>query len=96
MDQTKICHLSYVGDSVVGEGVNLGAGFISANVRHDGKSVLSLVKGKLYDTKLKKLGAIIADGVKTGVNTVTYPGRKIWPGKQTQIGQIVKHDIKDE
>jgi len=96
MDQTKICHLSYVGDSVIGQGVNLGAGFISANVRHDGKSILSLVKGKLYDTNLNKLGAIIADGVKTGVNTVTYPGRKIWPGKQTQIGQIVKYDITDE
>jgi bifunctional UDP-N-acetylglucosamine pyrophosphorylase/glucosamine-1-phosphate N-acetyltransferase len=88
--------LSYVGDSVVGEGVNLGAGFITANVRHDGKNVLSLVKGKLFDTKLKKLGAIIADGVKTGVNTSVYPGRKIWPGKQTQIGQIVKHDLMDE
>lgn len=96
MDQTKICHLSYVGDSVVGEGVNLGAGFISANVRHDGKSVLSLVKGKLHDTKLNKLGAIVADGVKTGVNTITYPGRKIWPGRQTQIGQIVKYDLTDE
>ncbi len=96
MDQTNICHLSYVGDSVIGEGVNLGAGFISANVRHDGKNVLSLVKGKLFDTKLKKLGAIIADGVKTGVNTSVYPGRKIWPHKQTQIGQIIKHDLKDE
>ena len=96
MDQTNICHLSYVGDSVVGEGVNLGAGCITANLRHDGKSVLSRVKGELQDTKLKKLGAIIADGVKTGVNTTIYPGRKIWPGKQTQIGQIVKYDITDE
>jgi len=96
MDRTNICHLSYVGDSVIGEGVNLGAGFISANLRHDEKNVLSLVKGKLYDTKLKKLGVVIADGVKTGVNTVTYPGRKIWPGKQTQIAQIVKYDITDE
>ncbi len=96
MNQTNICHLSYVGDSVIGEGVNLGAGFITANLRHDGKNVLSLVKGKLYDTKLKKLGAIIADGVKTGANTTVYPGRKIYPGKQTQIGQIVKYDLIDE
>lgn len=96
MDQTNICHLSYIGDSVIGEGVNLGAGFITANLRHDGKNVLSLVKGKLYDTKLEKLGAIIADGVKTGVNTTVYPGRKIYPGKQTQIGQIVKYDLMDE
>ncbi len=96
MDRTRICHLSYVGDSVVGENVNLGAGFISANVRHDGKTVLSQVKGKLIDTKLEKLGTIIADDVKTGVNTVVYPGRKIWPGQQTQIGQIVKYDLIGE
>lgn len=95
MDNTKICHLSYVGDSVIGEGVNLGAGFISANLRHDGKTVKSMVKGKLFDTKFNKLGAIIADGVKTGVNTAVYPGRKIWPGKQTQIGEIVRYDISD-
>jgi UDP-N-acetylglucosamine diphosphorylase/glucosamine-1-phosphate N-acetyltransferase len=95
MDRTNVCHLSYIGDSVIGEGVNLGAGFISANLRHDGKNVLSTVKGKLFDTKMKKLGAIIADGVKTGVNTTVYPGRKIWPNKQTQIGEIVKYDIID-
>lgn len=96
MADTNICHLSYVGDSVVGQGVNLGAGCITANLRHDGKNVLSLVKGKLFDTKLKKLGAIIADDVKTGANTTIYPGRKIWPGKQTQISKIVKHDLMEE
>jgi bifunctional UDP-N-acetylglucosamine pyrophosphorylase/glucosamine-1-phosphate N-acetyltransferase len=96
MADTKICHLSYVGDSVVGQGVNLGAGCITANLRHDGKNVQSLVKGKLFDTKMKKLGAIIGDGVKTGANSTFYPGRKIWPGRQTQIGQIVKHDIMEE
>lgn len=96
MDHTNICHLSYIGDSVIGEGVNLGAGFISANLRHDGNNIFSLVKGELYDTKLKKLGVIIGDGVKTGVNTSVYPGRKIWPGQQTQIGQIVKDDLMDD
>ena len=93
MNNTNICHLSYVGDSVIGEDVNLGAGFITANVRHDGKSVMSLVKGKLVDTGKIKLGTIVADGVKTGINTSIYPGRKIWPGKQTQIGEIIKYDL---
>ncbi len=96
MDHTNICHLSYAGDSVIGEDVNLGAGFIAANVRHDGKNVLSMVKRELYDTKMKKLGVIIGDSVKTGVNTSVYPGRKIWPGQQTQIGQIVKNDLMDD
>ena len=96
MSNTTIAHLSFVGDSVIGEKVNLGAGSITANVRHDEKNVESMVKGKLVDTKMKKLGAIIADRVKTGVNTSIFPGRKIWPGKQTQIGEIVKYDIVDE
>lgn len=95
MDRTNICHLSYVGDSVIGEGVNLGAGFITANLRHDGTNVMSMVKGKLFDTGMKKLGTIIGDGAKTGVKTMVYPGRKIWPGKQTQIGEIIKYDLMD-
>ena len=95
MNNTNICHLSYVGDSIVGEGVNVGAGFITANLRHDGKNVLSMVKGKLVDTGMKKFGAVIADGVKTGINTSVYPGRKIWPGKNSMIGEIIKKDILD-
>jgi len=93
MDHTNICHLSYVGDSVIGSKVTLGAGFISANVRHDLKNVLSTIKGKLFDTGLAKLGTIIADGVKTGVHTSVLPGRKIWPGILTQPGEVVRKDI---
>ena len=95
MENTNICHLSYVGDSVIGSDVNLGAGFITANLRHDGKNVQSKVKGKLFDTKLEKLGAIVGDGVKTGINTAVLPGRKIWPGTHTQISEVVKEDIMD-
>ncbi len=93
MNNTNICHLSYVGDSIIGENVNLGAGFVVANVRHDGKNILSSVKGKLVDTGLQKFGAVVADNVKTGINTSVYPGRKIWPDLQTKVGEIVKKDI---
>ncbi|MDW7680426.1 MAG: sugar phosphate nucleotidyltransferase [bacterium] len=95
MNHSKICHLSYVGDSVIGENVNLGAGFTTANLRHDQQQVRSMVKGKLVDTGLKKFGTVIADGVKTGINNSIYPGRKIWPGKQTRVAEIIKHDITD-
>jgi len=93
MAQSNICHLSYVGDSVIGSRVTLGAGFISANVRHDEKPVLSLVKGELYNTRLTKFGTIIADGVKTGVHTSVLPGRKIWPGFTTYPGQVIATDL---
>ena len=95
MNDTNICHLSYVGDSVIGENVNLGAGFTVANVRHDKKNVFSSIKANLVDTGLQKFGTVIADGVKTGINTSVYPGRKIWPELQTKVGEIVLKDIID-
>ncbi|MBC8185234.1 NTP transferase domain-containing protein [candidate division KSB1 bacterium] len=95
MNDTNICHLSYVGDSIIGENVNLGAGFTVANVRHDKKNVLSSVKGNLVDTGLLKFGVVIADNVKTGINTSIYPGRKIWPGLQTKVGEIVIKDVNE-
>ena len=92
MDKANVPHLSYVGDSVIGENSNLGAGTITANLRHDNKNVTSVVKGKLVDTGRRKLGAIIADDVHTGINTVIYQGRKIWPGVGTRPGEIVDKD----
>jgi len=90
---TKIPHLNYVGDSLIGPNSNLGAGTIIANLRHDGKNVLSKVKGKTIDTGRKKFGAVLGEGVKTGIGTLIYPGRKIWPQKTTLPGEIVKEDI---
>jgi len=90
---TKIPHLNYVGDSLIGPNSNLGAGTIIANLRHDEKNVLSKVKGKIVDTGRKKFGAVLGEGVKTGIGTLIYPGRKIWPQKTTLPGEIVKEDI---
>lgn len=94
MDKANVPHLSYIGDSVIGENSNLGAGTITANLRHDNKNVRSFVKGKLIDTNRRKLGAIIADDVHTGINTIIYQGRKIWPGVGTKPGEIVDKDRK--
>jgi UDP-N-acetylglucosamine diphosphorylase/glucosamine-1-phosphate N-acetyltransferase len=93
MDSCRISHLSYVGDSVIGEGCNLGAGTITANRRHDGGQVFSMIKNKLVDSGREKLGAILADGVSTGIHTSIYPGRKLWPNTNTRPGEIVEKDI---
>jgi bifunctional UDP-N-acetylglucosamine pyrophosphorylase/glucosamine-1-phosphate N-acetyltransferase len=92
MDNAKVPHLSYIGDSVIGNNSNLGAGTITANLKHDNKNVRSAVKGKQVDTGRRKFGAIIADGVHTGINTTIYPGRKIWPGLGTLPGEVVDKD----
>ncbi|MBI2144471.1 NTP transferase domain-containing protein [Candidatus Woesearchaeota archaeon] len=93
MDNATIGHLSYCGDSVIGESVNFGAGTIIANLRHDDGNVKSMAKGELVDTGRRKFGAIIGDNAKTGINTSIYPGRKIWPGKTTLPGEVVKKDV---
>jgi UDP-N-acetylglucosamine diphosphorylase/glucosamine-1-phosphate N-acetyltransferase len=94
-DRSKVPHLNYVGDSVIGRDVSLAAGSITANLRHDGGAVRSHVKGELVETGRSKFGAVIGDGVRLGVRTIIYPGRKIWPGKATLPGQVVDRDIVD-
>ncbi len=92
MDNANVPHLSYIGDSVIGENSNLGAGTITANLKHDNKNVRSIVNRKIVDTGRRKLGAIIADNVHTGINTIIYPGRKIWPNVNTGTGEKVNKD----
>ena len=84
MDQTHIGHLSYVGDSVICEGCNLAAGTITANLRLDDGHVKMVVKDKVVDTERRKLGAILGDKVKTGINALLMPGVKI--GANSWIG----------
>ena len=90
---TNVGHLSYLGDSILGEKVNFGAGTITSNLRHDGGSHRSPVAGAMVDTGRRKLGAIVGDGVHTGIHTSIYPGRKLWPKTATMPGAIVDKDI---
>tara|TARA_Y100000588_G_scaffold379612_1_gene462075 strand:+ start:678 stop:1334 length:657 start_codon:yes stop_codon:yes gene_type:complete len=91
---TSVGHLSYLGDSILGEGVNFGAGTITANLRHDGGDHRSMVEGKAVTTSRRKLGVIIGDAVHTGIHTSFYPGRKMAAGTSTLPGEIVQKDIQ--
>jgi bifunctional UDP-N-acetylglucosamine pyrophosphorylase/glucosamine-1-phosphate N-acetyltransferase len=93
LSKSHVGHLSYVGDSVLGEQVNFGAGTTTSNYRHDGRNHHSMVNGVLIDTGRRKLGAIVGDGVHTGINTSIYPGRKLWPDTSTRPGDIVQRDL---
>lgn len=94
MKGCSIGHLSYCGDSIIGEDVNFGAGTITANFRHDGVNHQSMVGGKLVDTGRRKFGAVVGDHVHTGIHTSIYPGRKLWPGVSTRPGDIVQRDVE--
>ena len=80
MSGSKIGHLSYVGDSVIGERCNFGAGTICSNLRHDKGNIKSYVKGQRVDSGMRKLGVIMGGDVMTGINTTIYPGTVIESG----------------
>ncbi|MHA1577807.1 MAG: bifunctional sugar-1-phosphate nucleotidylyltransferase/acetyltransferase, partial [Candidatus Thorarchaeota archaeon] len=92
--ETNVSHLSYVGDTIIGRKSNVGAGTIIANLRHDNKAVQVTVKGKRISSGRRKLGAIIADDVKTGIGTSISPGIVIHQGARIGIGVIVDRDIE--
>lgn len=73
-------HQNYVGDSILGRQVNLGAGTILSNVKNVEGTITIPVGDRKINTGLRKLGAILGDGCKTGCNTVTNPGVLMGPG----------------
>ncbi len=89
---SAIGHLSYIGDSVIGREVNIGAGTIVSNLRHDNSNQRAMIDEVLVDTGRRKLGAIIGTGVHTGINTSIYPGRKLGAKVTTLPGEVVKED----
>lgn len=88
-------HRNYIGDSLVGNGVLFGAGAVTANFRFDQKHVQSTVGGKKVDTGSSKLGALIGERSKVGVNTTLFPGVKIGQGSIIAPGGVISQDIPD-
>jgi len=93
MDGTHVGHLSYVGDSILGEKCNLGAGTIIANYRFDAGSIKMMVKDQLVNTGRRKLGGVLGDNVKTGIKSLFMPGVKV--GANTWVGAnlMVERDL---
>jgi len=94
MDGTHVPHLSYVGDSIIGERCNLGAGTITANIRFDKENLKVEIKGKKIDTGKRKLGVIMGDDVQTGINVSLMPGVKVGSGAWIAPGLTVYEDVK--
>lgn len=80
LNQANAAHFAYVGDSIVGNQVNLGAGVKCANLRCDREPVTIEYDRRKISTKLHKFGAIIGDKVQIGCNAVTNPGTIISKG----------------
>ncbi len=92
MSGTKIPHFNYIGDSVIGSGCNFGAGTKIANLRHDHANVR--VCGK--DTRRKKFGAVIGDGVQFGINCSVNVGAMIGSDAQFAPNSIIEGCIGEK
>jgi bifunctional UDP-N-acetylglucosamine pyrophosphorylase/glucosamine-1-phosphate N-acetyltransferase len=93
MDGTHIGHLSYVGDSVIGEKCNLGAGTIVANLRFDDGSIEMIIKDKVVNTGRRKLGVVMGDKVKTGIKSMFMPGVKVGGNAWVGANLVVEQDL---
>jgi UDP-N-acetylglucosamine diphosphorylase / glucose-1-phosphate thymidylyltransferase / UDP-N-acetylgalactosamine diphosphorylase / glucosamine-1-phosphate N-acetyltransferase / galactosamine-1-phosphate N-acetyltransferase len=83
LDGAKAPHFAYVGDSILGREVNLGAGTKLSNLKVIGKTVTITIGDEVIDTGLRKFGAIIGDHSETGCNSVLSPG--VLLGKRTIV-----------
>ncbi|MFA5250074.1 MAG: UDP-N-acetylglucosamine diphosphorylase [Parachlamydiales bacterium] len=83
LEAASAAHFAYVGDSILGKKVNLGAGVKCANLKLGrDEIILNLEKEKIH-TGLNKMGAVIGDQSQIGCNTVLNPGTLI--GKDVLI-----------
>jgi len=95
LSHTNIPHFSYVGDSILGEHVNLGAGTKIANLRFDKNAVKVDLFGKRVDSGRRKLGSLVKSGTKIGINACINCGVII--GKNCRIfpGAFVRKSVGD-
>lgn len=86
LDDSKLAHFNFVGDSLIGSGVNLEAGTIVANYRNESDGALIRLGDQVIDTGVVKFGALIGDGCRLGANAVIAPGALLLPG--TRIARL--------
>lgn len=87
-DNCQLPHYNYIGDSILGYHVHLGAGVILSNLKNDGTNIDIKYKGKKVSTGMRKMGSVIGDSTEVGCNSVLYPGTII--GKNTNIYPLTR------
>ena len=99
LDGAKAGHFASIGDSILGGGTNLGAGTKLANLKIAGGLVVLKINEKIYETGLRKFGAIVGDGTETGCNSVTNPGTllgrhcSVYPAVSVKSGYYHDHSV---
>jgi UDP-N-acetylglucosamine diphosphorylase/glucosamine-1-phosphate N-acetyltransferase len=84
LSNSNVPHFNYIGDSIICEEVNLGAGTKTSNLRFDNKTIKMNINGNSINSNRRKLGVIIGANSQTGINTSIMCGRKV--GENSIIG----------
>ncbi|MBO2521664.1 MAG: hypothetical protein CW345_07670 [Firmicutes bacterium] len=90
LDGAQAPHFNYIGDSVLGRRVNLGAGTRLSNFKNDGSEVVVRNGTERIPTGMRKFGAIVGDDVKTGCNAVLSPGTLIGPRSMVYPNAVLR------
>jgi len=93
MEGTQVPHHNYVGDSVIGKECNFGSGTKVANLRLDEREISVIHREERVHTGRRKLGVIMGDEVKTGINSMIDPGTIIWQKSFIGPGTIADGEI---
>ncbi|AWB24602.1 LpxA family transferase [Methylobacterium currus] len=90
-----LAHFNFVGESVIGRGVNLEAGAVIANHRNEwpGATVAFRHEGATIETGLPKFGALVGDGARLGANAVVAPGAILAPGTVVSRLGLIDHGV---
>lgn len=93
----KACwfHTNYIGDSIIGDNCSFGSGVRTANLRLDEEAVSVLINGEKISSGSNKLGAIMGNNVRVGINTGIMPGIKIGSGSAIGAGIILAEDVEE-
>jgi UDP-N-acetylglucosamine diphosphorylase/glucosamine-1-phosphate N-acetyltransferase len=91
MPHSNKSHLGYVGDSIVGTWVNLGAGSVFSNLKNTYGSVRVEVGGRRVDTSMLKLGPVIGDMAKVSIGAMIFAGRTV--GVSSHVVSLVERNV---
>lgn len=86
-------HTNYIGDSVIGDNCSFGSGAVTANFRFDEETIKVNIGDKKVDSGRDKLGVIMTDNCKVGVNATLSPGIKLGPNSIVSPNVCIRTDL---
>jgi NDP-sugar pyrophosphorylase family protein len=93
---SKLAHMNFVGDSIIGADVNIEAGAVIANHRNEreDRNIQIVYRGQVIDTGVSKFGALVGDGSRIGANAVVAPGALLEPASIVGRLQLIDQSLE--